>query len=156
MDLKDQSIKSNFILKEAVAQKCSVKNVFLEISQNSQENTCAKDSFLIKLQAAPATLLKKRFWHRCFPVNFAKFLITLFSQNTSGGYFCINHASHHNHIYILFLFLFLFFLILEASIKRTQVFIWNRNYLSRLTKLPTKSKTESYIEQKSSKIKSVK
>ena len=130
--------------------------MFLEISQNSQENTCAKDSFLIKLQAAPATLLKKRFWHRCFPVNFAKFLITLFSQNNSGGYFCVNHASHHNHIYILFLFLFLFFLILEASIKRTQVFIWNRNYLSRLTKLPTKSKTESYIEQKSSKIKSVK
>ena len=24
----------------------------------------------------PATLLKKRLWHRCFPVNFAKFLIT--------------------------------------------------------------------------------
>ena len=30
---------------------CSVKNVFLEISQNSQVNTCARDSFLIKLQA---------------------------------------------------------------------------------------------------------
>ena len=26
----------------------------------------------------PATLLKKRFWHRCFPVNFAKFLRTPF------------------------------------------------------------------------------
>ena len=26
---------------EAVAQKCSVKKLFLEISQNSQENTCA-------------------------------------------------------------------------------------------------------------------
>ena len=36
---------------EAVAQRCSVKKVFLEISQNSQENTCARDSFLIKLQA---------------------------------------------------------------------------------------------------------
>ena len=36
---------------EAVVQKCSVKKVFLEISQNSQENTCARDSFLIKLQA---------------------------------------------------------------------------------------------------------
>ena len=32
----------------------------------------------------PATLLKKRLWHRCFPVNFAKFLGTPFSQNTSG------------------------------------------------------------------------
>ena len=35
---------------EAVARKCSVKNVFLEISQNSRENTCARISFLIKLQ----------------------------------------------------------------------------------------------------------
>ena len=25
---------------EAVVQRCSVKNTFLEISQNSQENTC--------------------------------------------------------------------------------------------------------------------
>ena len=32
----------------------------------------------------PATLLKKRLWRRCFPVNFAKFLGTPFSQNTSG------------------------------------------------------------------------
>ena len=36
-------------------------------------------SFLIRLQASglrPATLLKKRLWHRRFPVNFAKFLRT--------------------------------------------------------------------------------
>ena len=41
------------------------KKVFLEISQNSQENTCARVSFLIKLLASD---------HRCFPVNFVKFL----------------------------------------------------------------------------------
>ena len=29
------------------------ENVFLEISQNSQKNTCARVSFLIKLQASP-------------------------------------------------------------------------------------------------------
>ena len=34
-----------------VAQRCSVKKVFLEIKQNSQENTCVRVSFLIKLQA---------------------------------------------------------------------------------------------------------
>ena len=34
-----------------------------------------------------ATLLKKRLWQRCFPVNFAKFLRTLFLTNTSGGCF---------------------------------------------------------------------
>ena len=32
----------------------------------------------------PATLLKKRLWHRRFPVNFVKFLRTPFLQNTSG------------------------------------------------------------------------
>ena len=32
----------------------------------------------------PATLSKKRPWHRCFPVNFAKFLRTSFLQNTFG------------------------------------------------------------------------
>ena len=54
--------------------------MLLEISQ---ENTCAKVSFLIKLQARPAVLLKKRLWHRCFPVNFAKFLRATFLQNIS-------------------------------------------------------------------------
>ena len=36
---------------EAVARRCSVKKVFLEISQHSQGNTCARVSFSIKLQA---------------------------------------------------------------------------------------------------------
>ena len=37
---------------EAVAQICSVKKVFWEIWQNSQENTCARVSILTKLQAS--------------------------------------------------------------------------------------------------------
>ena len=32
----------------------------------------------------PATLLKKSLRHRCFPVNFAKFLRISFLQNTYG------------------------------------------------------------------------
>ena len=32
----------------------------------------------------PATLLKKRLWYRCFPVNFPKFIRTSFLQNTPG------------------------------------------------------------------------
>ena len=35
-------------LTEAVVQRCSVKKVFLEILQNSQENTCARVSFFKK------------------------------------------------------------------------------------------------------------
>ena len=48
---------------EAVTQTCSIKKVFLEISQNPQEYTCLRVS---------------RLWHRCFPVNFVKFLRTPF------------------------------------------------------------------------------
>ena len=33
----------------AVIQRCSVKKVFLNILQNSQEDSCARVSFLIKL-----------------------------------------------------------------------------------------------------------
>ena len=38
---------------EAFARRYSVKNVFLKISQNSPENTCARVSFLINLQSSP-------------------------------------------------------------------------------------------------------
>ena len=34
---------------EAVVWRCSVEKVFLEISKNSQENTCDRVSFLIKI-----------------------------------------------------------------------------------------------------------
>ena len=44
-------------------------------------------------KARPATLLKKRLWHGCFPVNFAKFLRTPFLQNTSGRLLLRNEAS---------------------------------------------------------------
>ena len=37
---------------EAVVRRSSVKKMFLEISQNSQENTCARDSFLVTLQSS--------------------------------------------------------------------------------------------------------
>ena len=36
---------------EAVAHRCSEKKLFLRISQNFQASTCARVSFLIKLQA---------------------------------------------------------------------------------------------------------
>ena len=57
-------------LSEAVTRRYSVKYVLLEISQNSQETPV--------LEPRPATLLKKKLWHRCFPVNLAKFLRTPF------------------------------------------------------------------------------
>ena len=68
---------------KAVAQSCSVKKIFFEISQNSQEMTCAKVSFFNKVPGLrPATLLKKSLWHWCFPTNFTKFLrIPFFTEH---------------------------------------------------------------------------
>ena len=57
MDLTTNCIESSsFVseikdLLEAAARKCFVTKVFLKFSQNSQENTCANVSFLMKLQA---------------------------------------------------------------------------------------------------------
>ena len=41
----------SFLLSEVVSPMCSIKKTFLEISQNSRENNCARVSFSIKLQA---------------------------------------------------------------------------------------------------------
>ena len=57
--------------------------MFLEIPLNSHENTCARGFFNKVASLRPATLLKKRRWYRCFPVNFVKFPRTPFLQNTS-------------------------------------------------------------------------
>ena len=72
-----------FQTSKVVAQRCSVKKVSLEISQNSLEYICARAFFYKVAGLRPATLLKKRLWHWCFPVNFTKFLRRPFSQNTS-------------------------------------------------------------------------
>ena len=56
--------------KQAVAQRYSIKHVFLEISQIHKKTTVSESLF------RPATLLKARLWHICFHVNFAKFLRT--------------------------------------------------------------------------------
>ena len=62
-------------------KRCSQK-----FHKNLQENPCARASFLLKLQAwglRPATLLKKRLWHKYFPVNFVKFLTIPFLHQTN-------------------------------------------------------------------------
>ena len=39
---------------------------------------------LFEQSCRPGTLLKRRLWHKCFQVNFVKFLRTPFSQNIYG------------------------------------------------------------------------
>ena len=62
------------------------------LKQNSQENTCAKDSFLMKLQTYKV-YQKKTFRHKYFLVNSARSLITLFLKNPSDSCFRINTRS---------------------------------------------------------------
>ena len=50
MPLYVTSTKAWMMISKSSYQRCSVKKVFLEIYHNSQENTCARVSFLIKLQ----------------------------------------------------------------------------------------------------------
>ena len=64
---------------EGVAQRCSVKKMFLEISHNSQENTCPRVSFLLKLQVL--AFIKKETLAHVLSCEFCKISkITLFTE----------------------------------------------------------------------------
>ena len=57
---------------EAVGQRCSVKKMFLKISENSQENTCAKVSFSVKSQAQACNFIKKEAVTQVFSREFCE------------------------------------------------------------------------------------
>ena len=63
-------------ISEAVARRCSVKKVFLEISQKFTGKYLCQSLFSLQL--------KKRLWHRSFPVNFTKFWRTSFIAEHLG------------------------------------------------------------------------
>ena len=54
------------------------KSVFRNFTKFTRKHLC-QSLFFNKVEGLrPATLLKKKLWHRCFPVNFVKFLRTPF------------------------------------------------------------------------------
>ena len=66
-------------MSEAVVLKSSVKKDALRnFARFAGEHLCQRLSFDKIAGLRPATLLKKILWHRCFPVNFVKFLRTPF------------------------------------------------------------------------------
>ena len=69
---------------EAVTRRCSVKKVFLEISQNSEENTSVRASFLIKLLAEACNFIKKETVAHVFSCEFCEIPKNTFLQNSSG------------------------------------------------------------------------
>ena len=60
------------------------KGVLRKFWKFTGKHLCQKVYFNTVGAHRPATLLKKSLWHRCFPVNFAKFLTASFLRNTSG------------------------------------------------------------------------
>ena len=65
---------------EEVSWRCSVKTVFLEISQNSQENVCARFSYLNKAaRLRPANFSKKETLAQVFSCELCKISKNTFS-----------------------------------------------------------------------------
>ena len=52
------------------------KGVLRRFTKFTRKHLCQSLLFNRVAGLRPATLLKKRLWHRCFPVNFVKFLRT--------------------------------------------------------------------------------
>ena len=74
---------------------CSVrKGVLRNFAKFTGKHLC-QSLFFNKNAGRTATLLKKSPWHRCFPVNFAKFLRKPYLQNTSGRLLLNNEIPHH-------------------------------------------------------------
>ena len=65
------------------------KGVFKNFSKFTGKHLCQSLYFNKVASRRPATLLKKRLWHRCFPVNFAKFLRTPFFIEHLWCCFCM-------------------------------------------------------------------
>ena len=65
-------------------RRCSVRNGILrKLAKFTGKHLC-KSLFFNKVSGLrPLTLLKRRLWHKCFPMNFAKFLRTPIFKNTS-------------------------------------------------------------------------
>ena len=72
---------SNYELQKPWSSRPEVfckKGVLRNFTKFTGKHLCQSLLFNKVAGPRPATLLKKRLWHRCFPVNFAKFLRTPF------------------------------------------------------------------------------
>ena len=67
---------------DAVAQRCSIKEMLLKISQNSGENTCGWVSFLIKLQAETCNFILKKALAQAFSCEFSEIFKNTFFYKT--------------------------------------------------------------------------
>ena len=81
-----QKLKKDFAFETEPYSKVWVwKNLKFTLFSNFGSSRSEARKGALRNFARPAALLKKRLWHRCFLLNFAKFLRTPFLWNTSGG-----------------------------------------------------------------------
>ena len=84
--------RSEYSLKKQSPEMFFKKGVLKKFTKLAEKHLCC-GFFLSKVAGLRlAVLLKKRLWHRCFPVNFAKFFKIAFLQNTSCGCFYGNEC----------------------------------------------------------------
>ena len=107
--------------------------MLLEISQFTGKHLCQS---LFFNNVVGLSLLKKRVWHRCFPVNFVKFLTTTFIIEHSRGCFW-NRSSDiglpfpvlYSILNVKWVFLFLrMFKILRITLSQTILIRWFVNF----------------------------
>ena len=79
-------------------QRCSIRNVVLgNFTKFTVKHLCQSLFFKKVAGLRPATLLKKRLWHRCFPVDFVKFPRTSFFTEhlwTTASMFSLDKLLH--------------------------------------------------------------
>ena len=62
--------------RKSLTTKLPTQKLFLEIRKIHRKTPGSESLFNEVVALRPVTLLKRRLWHRCFPVNFSKFLRT--------------------------------------------------------------------------------
>ena len=82
--MKQKSSMNDGIHIETASRGVLWKKVFLDILKNSRENTCARVSFFIKLQALAFNFIKKETLAQVFSCEFCEISKSTFLQSNSG------------------------------------------------------------------------
>ena len=83
-------------------QKCFVrKGLLRNFAKFTGKHLCQSHFFNKVAGLRPRTLLKEGLWHRCFPVNFTKFIGIFFSQNNSGRLLLCSNISVYETVHSL-------------------------------------------------------
>ena len=75
-----------------------MRNVLRNFAKFTEKHLCQSLSFNKVAGLRPATLLKKRLWHKCFPVSFAKLPRTPFFTEPPGDCFWLSYSHDRKYV----------------------------------------------------------